>query len=473
MDGWECVNTAEELKKICTGNKRYTCEGKYWLKRDIDASQWQPIGSKIRPFKGELNSDNYTIRNLPDCLIRNLAGNGKIQNLRFTNANITSDKKTAGVVACYMSGNALVKNIHVIRSNLVANSTKSAHAGIAVGLVNAGTVVKITSINCTVTATGKGAKAGIGAGLIKEGGTVDKTMAVNCNVSTTGNEANAGIGAGLIKEGGTVDKTKAVNCNVSTTGYGADAGIGAGKNEGIVRNTLASKCKVSTTGYRAGAGIGAGKNRGTAKYTTAHKCTVLTKGDSSNAGVGAGESSKLDASSSWTVISDTAAFGCSVSTSGKSANAGIGAGYIEYQGSIDKTTAVKCTVTTSGARSNAGIGAGLIIEEEGTGASSNKGINITRVIESTIKSLKKPCNAAINGGHKPTVCNAKIINCKETKHERKNCHIDSNTACEGFDFGPARKNCQKVLDVLLSTDAPLTYPTTKPLTTASTLNISS
>ena len=31
LDGWKCVNTADELKKICKNKRSYPCNGKYWV----------------------------------------------------------------------------------------------------------------------------------------------------------------------------------------------------------------------------------------------------------------------------------------------------------------------------------------------------------------------------------------------------------------------------------------------------------
>ena len=87
--------------------------------KDIDGSQLtQPIGTKTKPFTGQLDGQDHTISNLSQCLVKKLAGNGRINGLRFIGANITSTAP-AGVAACEMSGDAIVSNIQVERAYLV------------------------------------------------------------------------------------------------------------------------------------------------------------------------------------------------------------------------------------------------------------------------------------------------------------------------------------------------------------------
>ncbi|MGO0306924.1 hypothetical protein ACTL6P_09990 [Endozoicomonas acroporae] len=126
---------------------------------DEDNSPSQSIGNDTHPFTGILRGkeEKRTIGNLRNCLVKTLAGEGCVDSLRFTGANITSTGST-GVVACKISDQATVSNICVDMANVFD------------------TVADTTAVNCHVESTGSGGGAGVGAGLIRHS-TVSETIA--------------------------------------------------------------------------------------------------------------------------------------------------------------------------------------------------------------------------------------------------------------------------------------------------------
>ncbi len=424
---------ARTLDKICH-DATYPCHKTYRLTEDIDASQLKrSIGNKTHGFTGHLNGDNHTISNLPRCLVHNLTGNGSITNLRFMKANIKSDD-TAGVAACEMSGNAMVKNIHAECAQI---NTTGDIAAIGVGRVTGnGTVARITAEKCEVIAS---SIAGIGAGYLS-GGSVTNTVATDCRVEikeSSKNAGAAGIGAGR-SDGGNVTHTTACNCTVTTTDndpdVGSDAGIGAGCNvQGYVTNTTAINCRVKTSGVQADAGIGAGESQeGTVSHTTALNCTVKTTKKDADAGIGAGNNSNGN-------VHHTTAMKCRVETSGNQADAGIGAGEHRGTGTIANTIARNCLVSNNGTEAEAGIGAGFVYE------GSEFIIAGTRVMASNVTSPRG--KAAISGGTDQVICNVRVKNGRNLNLAGNGCETwrkESYRPCANIAPGLITPKCRMV-----------------------------
>ncbi|MGI2027160.1 hypothetical protein [Endozoicomonas acroporae] len=388
---------------------RYSLNGTYRQTADITVTpSFRSIGNKTHAFTGKYDGQGYTIRGLRQCLMENLEG--EVLKLRFINPDIQTRGRTAsiGVAACKMSGaNAKIRGIYVEGSVLVTEG-KNASAGIAVGEVKGGAVIKTTAVNCNVTTSGRSAYAGIGAGYVRNG-KVKSTTAKNCNVTTSGSSAYAGIGAGYLHNGGMVDHTNAINCKVHTTI--SDAGIGVGRvnvNKGSVFNTNATDCKVETAGGNAG--IGAGRvDKGKSKVsvirdkkresivrsTKATSCEVETS--RGNAGIGAG---RVDDRKG---VDKTEAVNCNVTKRQSSSNANIGIGIGVGSGKASNTKAMNCRIKASGNENNAGIGAGLgeanitlaiKCEVENSGSNGNIGIgvgygyaNVTKALNCDVKNF--------------------------------------------------------------------------------------
>ena len=107
------VADAETLGKIGR-DPDYPLNGNYrQTVAYIDGGQLrQSIGNDTHPFTGTLHGEKGTIGNLRNCLVKTMAGEGRIDSLCFTDASITSTGPTA-VVACKISENATVSNIRV------------------------------------------------------------------------------------------------------------------------------------------------------------------------------------------------------------------------------------------------------------------------------------------------------------------------------------------------------------------------
>ncbi|WP_422445826.1 hypothetical protein [Endozoicomonas sp. ALB091] len=273
------IKNAEDLGKIGR-DPEFPPNGKYQQTADIVVNKdHKPIGTFTGDYDGQCN----TISGLSACFVDTLEGS--IRNLRFTGANITS-QKTTGLAACVVDDTGTVSNIRAKDVHILTNGHKS-YAGIGGGEVK-GTVGNTTAVNSHVKTTGQEANAGIGGGLVK--GTVGNTTAVNSTVETNGYFAYAGIGGGMVSEG-TVANTTAVNSTVETNGYFAYAGIGGGLVyfKGTVGNTTAVNSTVETNGYYAHAGIGGGMvSEGTVADTTAVNSRVHTRFTAAGAGIGGG-----------------------------------------------------------------------------------------------------------------------------------------------------------------------------------------
>ncbi len=349
------VADAETLGKIGR-DRNYPPNGNYQLTVPcIDGGQLRSIGNDTHPFTGSLHGEKGTIDNLRNCLMKTMAGEGLVYDLRFTGANITSTGPTA-VVACQIKGNARVSNIRVENAH-VSTCGDRAYGGVVAGLVE-GKVDNAMAVNCTVQTSGEFAHAGIGAGKVDSGGTVANTTAVNCQVNTSDSYAFAAIGAGAVSNG-TVTNTRALDCTVETSGdIKSDAGIGAGHGvESRVTDTTAVNSTVTTSGQGSIAGIGAGWfDGGTVTGTTAVNCHVTTNGTTASAGIGGGQVGEFKKD---TAVTNTVAEHCHVKTVKARANAAIGAGRV-IGGTVTGTKAVNCTISTEGKYGTAGIGAGAV-----------------------------------------------------------------------------------------------------------------
>ncbi|WP_163370848.1 hypothetical protein [Endozoicomonas acroporae] len=424
------IGRNESYPRSCTYRQTVPC---------IDGSQLQSIGSDDDPFTGIFHGENNTIGNLRHCLIKKLAGEGRVDGLRFTNANITSTGPAA-VVACKISDNATISNIRVENAHVSTSGQKAyggvvagitegkvdnamavnctvqtsdwyASAGVGAGMVNGGTVADTTAVDCAIKTEKYYGGAGIGAGLVIDG-TVANTTAVNCDVETGGRKAYAAIGVGHVLRGGNIANTRAENCTVVTTGREASAGIGSGyagigreqvKQDTTVKNTMAKNCTVETSDYKANAAIGAGNVvGGTVTNTKAVSCRTSTNGTYGATGIGAGVVRNGR-------VADTRALNCELKTMGDDGFAGIGAGHV-FNGNVTDTTAVSCKVETFGSLidwgPNAGIGAGFIQK-------SSSVVARTTALNCTIETKYEHGGAGIGAGATyGTVAHSTAVDCR-------------------------------------------------------------
>ena len=493
-DPWIAVADAETLGKIGQ-DPDYPLNGNYrQTVAYIDGGQLhQSIGNDTHPFTGILRGEKGTIGNLSNCLVKTLAGEGRVDNLRFTDANIRSKGPTA-VVACKILGQATVSNICVenarvvafgrdayggivgggvsgtvanimaVNCNVAASDSYyywSGRAGIGAGSLTGGKVANTTAVNCTVTS----GASGIGSGYLGDNGIIANTTAVNCKLANPGS-GMLGIGVGILS-GGTLANTTAVNCKVATRSGAAGIGAGWLDRESTVANTTAVNCQVENSGaYDFGnAGIGAGMAVafGTVADTTAVNCHVATSGENGDAGIGVGEASGYGA------VVGTTAVNCTVATSGKDGRAGIGAGRVfNGMATVANNTAVNCNVATAGHGGGAGIGAGLVsssyISETiantialnctvvTSGRDATAGIGVgdidsggpvvsTTAINCQVDSLGEYSKAAVRGGRNPDICNV-VINGHWLNNTDHGCRSRLDNLCAGIDHRLLTPDCR-------------------------------
>ncbi len=455
---WIMVDDSSVLDKIGR-DPAYPLDGRYRQLADIDAGDLSgPIGNTSHPFTGEYDGRCQSIDQLRHCFVQKLDGNGRIDNVRFSRADISSSKKV-GVVACEMSGNATLGNI-VVEHSTVAGFGTYAPAGIGAGVASNKTLINgFSTLNCTTKTSGSFSSAGAVAGVAR--GTIDNTRLDNARVETLGVGSDAGGGAGVAY--GSINNTMMINGNVITHGIMANAGGGAGvvKSKATVANTLLVRSSLNTHGSDAYAAGGGGWVSGTVINTTMADSRVETSGEWSWAAVGAGwlTSGKLVNTTGLRTV---------IRTVGEIADAAVGAGLTlgdvegvvcfesqvsildghgaigvgKLSGSAVGVVAYKCHVRTYGAGSGTGFGYG--VKNSGGDLRNLTGM-YSRVNASGLRAKE-----GINGGVSPFLCNASVGD----KYESPPCcnHATENTclpvpedACKLADPRVLTSDCRPVV----------------------------
>ena len=456
---WIVVNDGSVLDKIGR-DPAYPLDGRYRQLADIDASNLSgPIGNTSHPFVGEYDGRCQSIDQLRHCFVQKLDGNGRIDNVRFARANISSSEKV-GVVACELSGSATLSNI-VVEHSTVGSHGSRAPAGIGAGVANNKTLINgFSTFNCTTKTSGNFSAAGAVAGVAR--GTIDNTRLDNVRVETFGLGSDAGGGAGAAH--GSINNTMMIYGNVTAHGIEANAGGGAGvvKSKATVANTLLVRSSFSTHGADAYAAGGGGLVLGTVINTTMADGRVETSGPWAFAAVGAGwlsSSGKLvNTTGQRTVIStveesaDTAVgaglavgdvegvvcFESQVST--LNGHGAVGVGWLS--GPAAGIVAYECHVRTYGPSIGTGFGYGV----KTSGADFR---NLTGMY-SRVDASGWQAKEGINGGVSPFLCNASVGD----KYESPPCcnHATTNTclpvpedACKLADPRVLTSDCRPVV----------------------------
>ena len=463
QEQWIVVDDSSVLDKIGR-DPAYPLDGRYRQLVDIDASGLSgPVGNESHPFAGEYDGRCHSINQLRHCFVQKLDGNGRIDNVRFARANISSSEKV-GVVACELSGNAILGNI-VVEHSTVGSNGANAPAGIGVGVANNKTLISgFRTFNCTTktsqnfSAAGAvagvahgtidntrldnarvethhvGSDAGGGAGVVY--GLINNTMMIHGSVITHGIHAHVGGGAGVVKPNATVANTLLVRSNLSTNGLVADVGGGGGVVAGAVINTTMAKGRIEGSGEWAFAAVGAGSVESSGKLvnTTGQGVVVRTSQWGSKAAVGAGFSSGD--------IEGVVCFDSQVAATGEVSKAALGVSWLA--GRVVGIVACQCTVRTYGPSSFTGLGFIDI---------SNRGDlrNLT-VIYGRADALGRWPSEDVNGGVSPFFCNASVGD----KYESPPC---CNNATEKFCL-PVPEDACKLADrrVLTSDCRPVVPP---------------
>lgn len=226
----------------------------YKLTSDIDlnnrgdGSGWIPIGNNKKPFKGEFDGNNHTIKNLtirrPGNSYQGLFGysNGIIKRVNLTNVNITGGSYTGGVVGwtkssiqeCSVSGNisgsgipyvtvgglvgysnGLIKNCYTVGS--VSGSTSSLTITSYIG----GLVGRSDNVisNCYSAANVSGSN--IGSHYMFMGGLAGSAFSVSNSLTSSNSIKGSGkkIQSGRIAASFSSISNSYINKLTSITGY--------------------------------------------------------------------------------------------------------------------------------------------------------------------------------------------------------------------------------------------------------------
>ena len=488
---WIEVADAETLGKIGR-DPAYRLDGHYRQFADIDAGNLSgPIGNTSHPFVGKYDGRCQSIDKLRHCFVQRLADTGRIDNVRFVRADISS-REMAGVVACKLTGGATLGNIVVEHSTVVTNGT-NAPAGIGAGAVyHHSRIDGFSTFNCTTKTIGRisgaGAVAGVvGGGLInnarldstsvetfhddshagggagKLDGVIDNTVLIDSKIVTHGTEANAGGAAGNAFSGAYIGNTVLastdlitnndhscaaggagevgwatkiantllVHSNLRTHGNRAYAAGGGGRVSGRIINTTMVYGKVETSGWEAHAAVGAGYlfPSGRAYNSTGRQVLIRTARGYSYGAVGAGRASGE--------VEGVVCFGSNVTSTKSYSGAGIGAG--ELSGHAVGVVAYDCRVGATGRHSVAGFGSGPV----------RPGGSVLNLTVMHSRAYASDDGAYINGGASPFVCSSSVGDdyrfrpcCNNSTEE--SCLPIPEDACKLADRRVLTRDCQPV-----------------------------
>lgn len=100
------IKTADQLQKV---NNKLDVYYRLGANIELNGREWQQIGSETQPFKGELNGNGYTIKNLSINKAENNVGlfgysQGTLKNIKLSNFNVTG-KDNVGALVGYSTGN--------------------------------------------------------------------------------------------------------------------------------------------------------------------------------------------------------------------------------------------------------------------------------------------------------------------------------------------------------------------------------
>ena len=454
---WIEVAKAETLGKIGR-DPAYPLDGRYRQLADIDASGLsKPIGNETHPFIGEYDGRCHCVDKLGHCFVQKLDGNGRIDNVRFTRADIVSSEKT-GVVACELFGHSALGNIEVEHSAVWTNR-KGVPAGIGAGVAREDTLIEgFSTFNCTTRTEENQSPAGGVAG--DAYGTIDHSRLDGALIEVFGRESDAGGGAGVVRPGAKVANTLLVNSSLLTAGSFNDAGGGGGKVWGTVVNTTMVDGEIKSIGSHARVAVGAGQlfPDGEVYNTTGYRVKIITTGGYGDAAVGAGLTRGL--------VKGVVCFESSIAAEGKYAAAGFGVGWLTggfvspaSPASAADIVASSCNVSASGNFSAVGFGGGRIwpcnvsasgnFSVVGFCPSGDGDIRNLTVLSSRAESTGREARSCIGGGGRVLVCDASlgskgesVPGCNDQAHD--DCHPVAEDTCKFADRRVLTENCQPV-----------------------------
>lgn len=103
------INSYRDFLKI-----RCNLDGKYIITKDLDfkykVTKSKDLCDKKTIFDGELNGNNYVIKNIGEPLLSCLGKNAKVENLKLTSVEIDKNGENLGALAYFNHGS--IKNIY-------------------------------------------------------------------------------------------------------------------------------------------------------------------------------------------------------------------------------------------------------------------------------------------------------------------------------------------------------------------------
>ena len=430
---WIDVNDSSVLGKIGR-DPAYPLDGHYRQGVDIDASGLsKPIGNETHPFIGEYDGRCHSIDKLGHCFVQKLDGNGRIDNVRFTWADILSNKK-AGVVACELLGHGALGNIEVEHS-VVRTNREGAPAGIGAGVAGRDTLIEgFSTFNCTTRTERYSSPAGGVAG--NAYGTIDNSRLDGALIEVFGRSSGVGGGAGVVRPDAKVANTLLVNSTLLTRGFSTVVGGGGGEVYGTVVNTTMVGGQVKSIGARARAAVGAGylAPGGEVRNTTGYRVRIVTTGKMADAAVGAGKAQGS--------VKGVMCFESSIATEGGFSDAGFGTGWlVGDSASAANIVASSCNVSAYGDYAYVGFGSGRI-----SGGGDFR--NLT-VLYSGAESTGRKALSCIRGGGRVLVCGSSlgskgesVPDCNDQTYD--DCHLVAENICKFADRRVLTENCQPV-----------------------------
>ena len=430
---WIDVNDSSVLGKIGR-DPAYPLDGHYRQGVDIDASGLsKPIGNETHPFVGEYDGRRHCVDKLGHCFVQKLDGNGRIDNVRFTRADIVSSEK-AGVVACELSGHGALGNIEVEHS-VVRTNHVGAPAAIGVGVARRDTLIEgFSTFNCTTRTERYSSPAGGVAG--DAYGTIDHSRLDGALIKVFGRSPGVGGGAGVVRPDAKVANTLLVNSTLLTRGFSTVVGGGGGEVYGTVVNTTMVGGQVKSIGARARAAVGAGylAPGGEVHNTTGYRVRIVTTGKMADAAVGAGKAQGS--------VKGVVCFESSIATEGGFSDAGFGTGWlVGDSASAANIVASSCNVSADGDHAYVGFGSGRI--------SGGGGFRNLTVLYSRAESTGRRALSCIGGGGRVLICGSSlgskgesVPGCNDQTYDE--CHLLAEDTCKFADCRVLTENCQPV-----------------------------
>lgn len=221
--------------------------GEFELTQDLDANVLNTTGSAIitADFKGKINGNGYTIKNLRKPLFNKLNG-AEISNLVIDDANISGSSN--GILSNYAT-NSTISNVHITNST-ITTSHENGTGGFIGKIENNSLIEKSSASNIKVSG---GKRVGGFVGYLNGGSTID-----NCYITGSVSGNNDAIGGISGQDSGTSTIQNCyINISYNVVNNWSNGGI-AGYSD---RNSLILKNNISLADGKVGARIiGTGYN---------------------------------------------------------------------------------------------------------------------------------------------------------------------------------------------------------------------